>query len=167
MIALHISARKPLQRWPVNYFAELALALHERYSARFLLFWSPGAEDHPQHPGDDDKASCLLAQCHDLPLLAAPTRRLEELIAALSLCDRVICSDGGAMHVAAGLGKPIVCFFGNSDSRRWHPWGVDYELLQPDTRNVADITVDEALAAYERLELRQLPTTFFPIKTSV
>ena len=154
LIALHISARKPLQRWPVERFSELAHRLHAQYGARFLIFWSPGAENHPQHPGDDEKAERLLDLCKTLPIAACKTERLEELIAGLSLCDRIICSDGGAMHLAAGLGKLIVCFFGNSGADRWHPWGVNYELLQPESRDVADITVDQALSAYERLEQR-------------
>jgi len=58
------------------------------------------------------------------------------------------------MHLAAGLGKPIVCLFGNSDAGRWHPWGVPYELIQPDSRDVAEVTVDELYAAIERLEAR-------------
>jgi ADP-heptose:LPS heptosyltransferase len=154
LIALHISARKPAQRWPINRFAELAHALHARHGARFLLFWSPGAEGHAQHPGDDDKADKLIALCHDLPLLACPTYQLEDLIAGLACCDRVICSDGGAMHLAAGVGKSIVCFFGNSGAQRWRPWGVPHELLQPESRNVIDISVDDALAAFERLDSR-------------
>ncbi len=152
LIGLHISARKPLQRWPIERFAELAHTLHRRDSTRFLLFWSPGDEDHPQHPGDDRKAEHLLELCRDLPLMACRTERLEELIAGLSRCDRVICSDGGAMHVAAGLGKPIVCFFGNSSAERWCPWGVVHELLQPKSRKVIDISVSETLSAIGRLE---------------
>lgn len=154
LVALHVSARKPAQRWPIERFAELAKALHEKEKARFLLFWSPGAADHPQHPGDDDKAERLLALCEGLPLLACPTHRLEDLIAGIARCDRVICSDGGAMHLAAGLGKPIVCFFGNSNAERWHPWGVPYELLQAPSRNVVDLDVGIALAAYEKLTSR-------------
>lgn len=152
LIGLHISARKPAQRWPIARFAELAQALHARHRARFVLFWSPGAEDHAQHPGDDDKAEQLIALCHELPLRACPTHRLEDLIAGLARCDRVICSDGGAMHLAAGLGKPIVCFFGNSGAQRWRPWGVPHELLQPESRNVIDVSVADALAAFARLE---------------
>jgi len=154
LVALHISARKPAQRWPLERYAALAHALRERHGARLLLFWSPGAADHPQHPGDDDKANRLLALCRDIPLVACPTHRLEELIAGLARCDRVVCSDGGAMHLAAGLGKPIVCFFGNSNAERWRPWGVSYELLQPPSRKVSDVSVDDALAAYEALEQR-------------
>lgn len=154
LIALHISARKPAQRWPVERFAELAHRLHQDYAARFLLFWSPGPADHPQHPGDDDKAALLRELCTDLPLLPCPTRELGELIAGLSRCSRMICSDGGAMHLAAGLGIPTLCFFGNSSARRWHPWGITYELLQPPTRNVIDISVDDARQAFARLENR-------------
>jgi heptosyltransferase III len=151
LIALHISARKPAQRWPEDRFAELAHALHARFGASFLVFWSPGADNHPQHPGDDAKAGHLLALCRDIPVLACKTERLEDLIAGLSRCDYVICSDGGAMHIAAGLGKPLVCFFGNSGAERWHPWGVPYELLQPASRNVIDVSVEDALEAFDRL----------------
>ena len=83
--------------------------------------------------------------------MPVPTHRLDELIAALALCDRVVCADGGAMHIAAALGKPIVCLFGDSDAARWRPWGVPYELLQPPSRNVADIVVENVMQAYQRL----------------
>jgi ADP-heptose:LPS heptosyltransferase len=151
LVGLHISARKPPQRWDVERFAELARRLHVSCGARFLLFWAPGSANNALHPGDDEKAAALAARLSDVPLLAMPTARLPELIAGLSLCDRVVCSDGGAMHIAAALGKPIVCFFGNSDAARWHPWRVPYALLQKESRDVADISVDEAAAAFARL----------------
>ncbi|WP_202634807.1 glycosyltransferase family 9 protein [Rugosibacter aromaticivorans] len=151
LIALHLSARKPRQRWPVERFAALARQLHAAHACGFLLFWSPGAADDPLHPGDDAKAAELVAQMGDLPVAAVKTHHLSELMAGLSLCAEVICSDGGAMHIAAGLGKPIVCFFGNSDAARWHPWAVPYALLQPASCDVVDISVEEALAAWRRL----------------
>jgi ADP-heptose:LPS heptosyltransferase len=76
---------------------------------------------------------------------------LSRLIAALSLCDIVVCADGGAMHVAAALGKPIVCFFGDSPPEVWRPWGVPYRLLRSSSRVVSDISVEEALAAFMEL----------------
>jgi ADP-heptose:LPS heptosyltransferase len=154
LIAIHISARKPSQRWPAQRYAELVAQLHARHGAAFLLFWSPGAADNPLHPGDDDKAAQIAALCRGLPLLPVPTGELEELIAGLALADAVICSDGGAMHLAAGLGKPIVCMFGDSDASRWHPWGVPHELLQPANREVRQLAVADLVAAYERLQAR-------------
>lgn len=151
VVALHLSARKEKQRWPVESFAELAHRLHAAYGARFLVFWSPGDENNPFHPGDDGKAAKLLIDVADLPALPVRTEILPELIAGLSLADFAILSDGGAMHLAAGLGKPLVCFFGNSPANRWHPWGVPHELLQKPSEDVGDIGVDEVLAAFERL----------------
>lgn len=154
VIGIHISARKPPQRWPIERFAELMRRLHgEGQAGHFLLFWSPGPADHAQHPGDDDKAAQLVELTRDLPVTAFATRQLPELVAGLSLTDRVICSDGGAMHVAAALGKPILCFFGNSDPLVWHPWGVPYELLRPASEKVVDVSVDDAHAAWTRLAL--------------
>jgi ADP-heptose:LPS heptosyltransferase len=149
LIALHISARKASQRWPVERYAGLMRALGG--AADFLLLWSPGAEDHPQHPGDDAKAQAVVDAAGELPLTAYPTQELRDLAAALSLADTVICSDGGAMHIAAALGKPILCFFGDSDAVRWHPWGVPYRLLQPDSRDAVDISLAAALQAVREL----------------
>lgn len=151
LIALHISARKEKQRWPVERFAEFAHSLHARTGARFLVFWSPGDENNPFHPGDDGKAAKLLAEMAGLPVAPVNTHHLSELIAGLSLCDAAVLSDGGAMHVAAGLGKPMVCFFGNSPSTRWYPWGVSYELLQDSSREVSRLSVEVVSSAFDCL----------------
>jgi len=150
LIALHVSARKPSQRWPAGHFVELMRALGAQTD--FLLLWSPGASDDPQHPGDDAKAAAIKSAAGTLAVTAYPTRQLKDLIAALSLADQVICSDGGAMHIAAALGKPVLCFFGDSDAARWHPWGVPYRLLQPDSRDAADISPAAALQAWRELQ---------------
>lgn len=151
LVGIHISARKLSQRWPAQNFAALMENLHEKYSASFMLFWSPGESSNPLHPGDDAKARAITAATTGMPVLAYPTHHLGQLIAGLSLCDIVICSDGGAMHLAAGLGKPILCFFGKSDLTRWHPWGVPYVALQPPSLDVANLTVEEALNGFMKL----------------
>lgn len=154
-LAIHLSARKPRQRWAVENFSSLIRRLVDAGDVRrVLLFWAPGAEDDPLHPGDDQKAARLLGELAGLPVTPLPTHELADLVAGLSLAERVICSDGGAMHIAAALGKPLVCFFGNSSAERWHPWDVPHELLQKPSRDVADISVDEVLDAYRRLTNR-------------
>ena len=158
-IAIHVSARKVPQRWPTERFIALMQQLHVRYNAHFVLLWAPGSSDNPMHPGDDDKAGEIVAATAGLPVLAYRTEHLDELIAGIAACDAMICSDGGAMHVGAALGKPIVCFFGNSDAARWRPWGVPHQLLQPPSMDVNDISVAEALAAYEQLGVGQANST--------
>lgn len=151
LVALHISARKEKQRWSVEHFATLAGLLHTRHAARFLVFWSPGDENNQFHPGDDGKADRLMAALAPYPAAAVRTESLAELMAGISLCDVAVLSDGGAMHVAAGLAKPIVCFFGNSSPNRWHPWEVPHVVLQKPSGIVDDIGAEEAAAAFAQL----------------
>ena len=151
IVGIHISARKPSQRWPSDRFEALMRGLHARHGLRFMLLWAPGTGANPRHPGDDEKAQAILQSVGDLPVLPYPTQTLPELIGALSICDTVICSDGGAMHLAAGLGKRIVCLFGKSDAWRWHPWGSPHTLLQAGSKDVIDITVEDVMKAFEQL----------------
>lgn len=151
LIGIHISARKASQRWSAQNFATLMKRLHEEHKAAFMLFWSPGETGNPLHPGDDAKAQEITTATTGIPVLAYPTHNLEQLVAGLTLCDMVICSDGGAMHLAAGLGKPILCFFGKSDAKRWHPWGVPHRVLQPTSQNVIDISVEDAMRGFANL----------------
>ncbi len=161
VVCVHISARRKNQQWSAENFAALIEAVAKRYSARILLLWAPGEPDNPRHPGDDDKARAVTEKCGRLPLLPCPTGELPRLIAALSLCDCVVCADGGAMHLAAALDKPILCFFGDSPPERWRPWKAQHELLQPASRDLSDLTVEEALAGFERLwRARPLPHPF-------
>jgi len=151
-IGIHISARKPSQRWPAERFADTIKTLAAQGPVRFMLLWSPGAEENPLHPGDDAKARDVLERVGaGTTVIARPTRTLPELIAALAECDALICADGGAMHLGAGLGLPIVCLFGNSGAVRWRPWGVPYRLLQKPSLDVQDISVDEVIAAFNGL----------------
>ena len=153
LIGVHISARKVNQRWPAERFVEFLLKLRERRpELAFVLFWSPGESDNPTHPGDDAKAHQILEQLGNFPIMPYPTIALSDLFAGLAVCEQVICSDGGAMHAAAALGKPILCFFGNSDAGRWHPWGVPYQLIQPPSEDVSDIAVAEVLEKFRELQ---------------
>ena len=160
VVAIHISARKISQRWPAERFAALMRQLNSAHGAQFMLFWSPGDENNPMHPGDNSKATAVMSACSRLPVLAYPTSHLEDLIGGLSLCSAMVCSDGGAMHVGAGLGLPIVCFFGDSDATRWRPWGVRHELLQKPSRDVRDISVADACEAFGRLTASQSPVVY-------
>ncbi|MBL8398321.1 MAG: glycosyltransferase family 9 protein [Candidatus Accumulibacter sp.] len=155
IIGIHISARKPRQRWPIERFEALCRRLVAGESNHLLIFWAPGSGTNSTHPGDDDKADALAARLIGLPVSFVRTTRLEELIAGLSLCHRVICADGGAMHIAAALHKPLVCLFGNSDAKRWHPWGVPHIVLQSAEQDVAVIAVEQVMDAYRQLAAEQ------------
>jgi ADP-heptose:LPS heptosyltransferase len=61
------------------------------------------------------------------------------------------------MHLAAALARPILCFFGDSPPERWRPWMTQHELLRPESRDVRDLAVADALARFERL-VRSAPS---------
>jgi len=144
-VALHISARRPAQRWPLERYAALAAQLSKQASV--MLLWAPGSRDNPRHPGDDEAAQ----QVHDMAksptVIPVATPDLKTLIAALSLAGRVVCPDGGAMHLAAALGKPLVALFGDSPVDRWRPWGVPHRVVRPNSRDLADLPLQAVVEA--------------------
>jgi len=149
-IAIHISARRPSQRWPLARYAALAAQLAE--NTRVLLLWAPGASDHPAHPGDDAAAAEVLRLARMPTVIPVATADLKTLIAALSLADRVVCPDGGAMHLAAALAKPVVALFGDSPVDRWRPWGVPHRVVRPESRDLADLPLEPVIEALVSLE---------------
>lgn len=145
-VAVHISARHPTNRWHTHGYVALIRALIAE-SRNVLLLWSPGEASDPAHPGDDKLARHIMEEVKNAALFGLPTRELGALIAAFDLCCGAILSDGGAMHIAAALKKPLVCLFGNSDATRWYPWRGPHVLLQTENRNVATTEIPDVLSA--------------------
>lgn len=151
-LAVHISARKPSQRWPAQHFVTVMRALAASRDVQFMLFWSPGADDNPLHPGDDAKAQDILSALHKaFPIQPWPTKHLDELMGGLAACNGMLCSDGGAMHIGAALGLPIACFFGQSNVDTWRPWGVPQRIMQAPSLDVADITPEQTHSSLAEL----------------
>jgi heptosyltransferase-3 len=150
VVGVHLSARESDRRWPDEHFEAFIRRLLDT-GATVVLTWAPGDAGNPRFPGDDSRAAELAGKISSERLVAAKTPDLDTLIAALAICDQIVSSDGGPVHLAAALGKPVLCFFGHEDPRLWHPWGVPYELLQKPSKRVDDIGVQEAWDAWQRL----------------
>lgn len=145
VIGVHISARKVDQRLSVAKFVSLMHRLHSQTQCGFMLFWAPGGSANALHPGDDAKAEEILALTSALPVYPHETLCLSELVAGVGLPHLFVCSDGGAMHIAAAQHVPVVALFGNSDPQVWHPWGTRYEVLRAESAKVEDLSI-EAIA---------------------
>ena len=76
-------------------------------------------------------------------------------MAALSEARMLICCDGGALHIASGLGKPVVGLFQNHPIKynHWYPWGVSSRVLKGKENEVETITVPDVLKATQSLLL--------------
>lgn len=159
-IALHISAREPERRWGNgNFIALTHHLLAANPDTQILLFWSPGKADDPHHPGDDDAAIELIQAVSSNRLVPMPTKNLTELIAALSLCDVFIGTDGGAMHLAVALNKKVLALFENKPDKlnHWYPWQVVNQVVhsahaqQP---NIDQISLAQVVQALDQLKLQ-------------
>lgn len=153
-IALHISAREPERRWGnENFIALVKHILQAQPDTQILLFWSPGKADDPHHPGDDEAAVQLIQAVHSDRLISMPTKNLTELIAALSLCDLFIGTDGGALHLAVALNKKVLAMFENKPDKlnHWHPWQVKSKVVHsvnpaaPDIVQISQEQVEQSI----------------------
>ena len=152
ILGMHISARRVRQQYPITQWIKLIRALHDLDTKLiFHVFWSPGDSKSPMHPGDDDKALILKEELKGLPVDFMPTPTLESLIDSIQTCGSMIMADGGAMHIAAALNRPIIALFGDSNPKRWRPWGVPYKILQNNTEDVKDIEPSKIIDAWLNL----------------
>lgn len=154
-IGLHISARESERRWGTDNF--IALTKHilvTQPDSQILLFWSPGKADDPHHPGDDEAAAQLIQSVQSGRLIPMQTQNLTELIAALSLCDLFIGTDGGALHLAVGLNKPCVALFEKLPQKlnHWYPWRVPNRVVHGTRADVASIGLEQVAAALAAME---------------
>lgn len=150
VIAFHISSRRPENRWPAQRFVELARLIISHYDTNILLLWSPGSGKNVYHPGDDEKADIIMKALKPTPA-AYKTAHIRELTAALSVSSLVVCCDGGAMHIAAALGKPIVTIWGSTNPDIWRPWGVKHMILQDKSKKAENISVETVFNAVEKI----------------
>lgn len=148
VVGVHISAREASRRLPEDkWIAAIRAMAQRRPDAAFALFWAPGAQDDPRHPGDDGMAARILAALAGLRVFPCPTARLDELIAGVAACSVFVGADGGALHVAAATGRPCVGLFENSAFKRlhWAPWQVPHVLVSASAFAVGEIQ-PEAIA---------------------
>jgi ADP-heptose:LPS heptosyltransferase len=116
-IALHAGSGSysVARRWPVERFAELAVALHERHGAAIVLVGGP-----------DEVELCERL----LTLLGRPTWATvaesvvspRAMASALAACDLFVGNDSFPMHLATAAGLPVVAVFGPSNARAWGPY---------------------------------------------
>lgn len=145
-VAIQITSRKPGNRWPAARFAEVARAMASAARSSVLLFWSPGDQATPTHPGDDRKAEEIVRLAGGA-VTPSPTSTLQELIARLAECRLMVTPDGGAMHLAAAMGVRVVALFGQSDPTRWRPWTSRAQCLKSSSATIEDLSEDAVLAA--------------------
>jgi heptosyltransferase-2/heptosyltransferase-3 len=121
IIALNTGGSWPTKRWPKEKFARLADRLQEEGEVIFL-----------GGPGDVERVESIIDQMETTPVSAAGKTSLQELAALVSLCDLVISTDSGPVHVAAAVGTETTAIFGPSDERKFRPYGDGHQVVSTD-----------------------------------
>ena len=99
-------------------FAEIGLAVREKYNAEILILWGKSDEleaneIHKQIPGS---------------FLAPPTS-ITEMAAFISGCSILIANDSGPMHISTAVGTPVLSIHGPTDPKLQGPFGKNHEWI--------------------------------------
>ena len=109
-------ANWPSKRWPVERFAELPRELKGRLGLRTFVAGGP-----------DDVA--LGKQIPDATSICGQTT-LRQLAAVMERATIIVTNDSGPMHIAAGLGRPLVCIFGPTNPVRTGPFRQEASVVR-------------------------------------
>ena len=144
-LGVHISASEPARQWPNSAFAQLINTVAaERPDVEFLVFYGHGQEKDKQAVANELKTTVTFV----------PPNDIDDLMASLTLCDLLVCNDGGVLHLAAGLGVPIVGLFEGNPMKTgcWYPWGAAYTSVSaPDSDPVSAIEPTAVCDATSRM----------------
>ncbi|WP_456310762.1 glycosyltransferase family 9 protein [Serratia proteamaculans] len=151
-LAVHISNRRSKGQWPLeNYVEIIRRYLCEHSFGSVLIFWSPQGTLAPDDVGDQHRAEQVISACQSPRVSLYPTSSIREVVAAFEYCDRVLCSDGGQMHLAAAVNKKQVVLFSETRIEEWHPWSGQHHCLQAPSGDCVDVTVDDVWQSLVRL----------------
>jgi heptosyltransferase-2 len=116
LIAIHSGASDPSKRWSEDHFAELIDNLIERYSAKIIMTGSFEEKDGA-------KRIISAVSGHVIDLTGKTT--VGQLAALITRCDLLVSNDSGPVHIAAGVGTPVVSIFTRNqpgiNPERWKP----------------------------------------------
>jgi ADP-heptose:LPS heptosyltransferase len=112
VIGFHSGARNEVRQWGKEKFLDVARRLQIVFPVKILWFLDPGATERPEEK--------------DLFPVSLP---LKEFLAVLSECRILVCNDTGPMHMASGLGVPVVAVFGPTQPEWFGPLGDDHRIV--------------------------------------
>lgn len=112
LIGFHTGARNKVRQWGREKFIEVARKLTESLPVKVLWFQDPDETTAPNGNG------------------FVPVKLpLKNFLAVLAECKTLICNDTGPMHMASGLGVPVVAVFGPTQPEWFAPLGEHHKIV--------------------------------------
>lgn len=160
LLAVHPAASCPSKIWPNERFAEVADRLIEKFGFKVLVVAGPR---------DLTLAQNLIQHMHHAAINLAGKTSVSQLASVLKRCQLFISNDSGPVHIACGVGTPVISIFGRNQKglspKRWGPLGKRCEVLHKEVGCIEclahncvkefaclkAITVDDVLKAADRV----------------
>jgi ADP-heptose:LPS heptosyltransferase len=149
-IALVPGVHRGKDSWPTAKFAELGERLAK---GRDVVIVGSGP--------DAASVNAVAGQCHD-NVQVYLSSDLRSVARRLSASELVVANNSGLAHVAAAVGRPVVCIYSGVNPSKWAPWGRSvsvvgdrwgtaainaFETLPPSASEASVQTVLEAVTA--------------------
>jgi lipopolysaccharide heptosyltransferase II len=164
-VAIFPGASIPERRWGADKYGEVAARLNQSGIPVVVV------------GGKEDVADGEKIVVGKSGLNLARKTSIAETAAVIYMSGLLISGDSGILHIGVGLGKPTVSLFGPGIAKKWAPCGPRHIVINKNlpcspctrfgntprcpinARCMADITVEEVVAAVEKLIGK------FPIET--
>ena len=121
LIAINPMARWETKLWEPERFASLADRLIEDLACSIVF--TGGSKDVPII----DNISEMMK---NRPIILAGKTSLKELACLYTMCEALVTTDTGPMHIAAAMGCGVIALFGPTDPLRTGPYGQGHEVIR-------------------------------------
>ncbi len=122
VLLVHPGSRSAMRIWPAERFAAVCDFAQDELDLQVVLIGGPAEAE-------------LLAEIrgHARTHLLSPPGALPigRFAALAQLSAAFLCHDSGPMHVAAGVGTPVIALYGSQNAALFRPMGQCHTLLQP------------------------------------
>ncbi len=118
LVAIHPGASDPAKRWPENRFIDFVNRLIEIHKVKVIVVGASNVIDI---------ARTIISSAKVEIIDVTGKTTIGQLAALLMRCDLLVSNDSGPVHVAAGVGTPVVSIFTRHqpgiNPERWGPIG--------------------------------------------
>jgi ADP-heptose:LPS heptosyltransferase len=119
-VVCHVATSQPKREWPLEHWV------------RFHRLASNAGREAVFTTASGEREQSLMAELKKLApgaVILPLIRELPLFLAVLKRAGIFISGDTGPMHVAVGLGVPVISLFGPSPPARWGPIGPRHQIL--------------------------------------
>jgi len=122
-VVVQPTARQKFKYWDDEKFAEVIDYIQTSTDLKVIMTCGPSEDD----------IRCverIAGLCKSKPVLTLAGKiNLGELAALIDHAQFFIGVDSAPMHIAAAVNTPIICLFGATNHRVWHPWSENFWLI--------------------------------------